>query len=230
MKRVSELEKDKLCGFVFKSRSPSSGMQGVKVFTEAGMPSRRGSGIFARIFMEHFPHLPVEDDGRLHDDGLRENFIERLFVMQRWYALNEKRPSQGALVRFHTRHKLLVMAHSQKHMVALGRLVAGGKRLPSRELFERYFEMLMEALRLKSSARKNTNVLQHIAGHFKRQLDADEKQEIQEVIQDYYDGHVPLIVPVTLLKHYVRKFETSYLNDQYYLNPHPIELRLRNHA
>jgi uncharacterized protein YbgA (DUF1722 family)/uncharacterized protein YbbK (DUF523 family) len=228
-KKTAELEKAELCGFVFKSRSPSSGMRGVKIYTEVGMPKTTGSGIFAHVFMKHFPLLPVEDEGRLHDPALRENFIERVLVYRRWQEYIEDR-SLGGLVAFHTNHKYLVMAHSQKHYSALGKMVAGSKKMRRKELFENYQQTLMEGLQLLATPKKSTNVLQHMAGYFKEQLSAEEKKELQEVIVSYHDGLVPLIVPVTLLRHYVRKYKEEYLARQFYLNPHPLELMLRNHV
>lgn len=228
--RLAALSEEGLCGFVFKSKSPSSGMSGVRVYTDKGMPSRRGSGLFARAFMARFPLLPVEDEGRLHDAGLRENFIERIFVFHRWkdYVQNDGR--LGGLVDFHTRHKLLIMAHSPKDLTALGRIVAQATRKTIASTRDNYISQLMPALTLRATVRKNTNVLNHIMGYFKKQITADEKAELLEVIADYHRGLVPLIVPVVLLRHYVRKFDQPYLKQQYYLTPHPGELKLRNHV
>jgi uncharacterized protein YbgA (DUF1722 family)/uncharacterized protein YbbK (DUF523 family) len=229
-KKIGKLEDEKLCGFVFKSRSPSSGMRGVKIYNENGMPHATGSGIFAHAFMNRFPLLPVEDEGRLHDPALRENFIERIFVYRRWQEYATKDGSIGGLVDFHTDHKYLVMAHSQKHYTALGKMVAGAKKIGRSELHTNYFMTLMEGLGLLATAKKNTNVLLHMAGYFNDLLSTDEKKELQEVITSYHDGLLPLIVPVTLLGHYVRKYKEAYLSRQYYLNPHPLELMLRNHV
>ncbi len=231
-KRVGELEQEGLCGFIFKSKSPSSGMERVKVYPESGQgtPVLRGVGLFARVFMEHFPLLPVEDEGRLHDPDLRENFIERLFVWRRWREFLAAGPSVGGLVAFHTRHKLLILAHSPGHYRELGRLVAQAREMPVPALCDHYQSRLMDALRLKATPKKNTNVLHHLMGYFKRDLSPDEKQELLEVIDNYHQGYVPLIVPVTLVNHYVRKYHPPYLTDQVYLHPHPMELQLRNHV
>jgi len=230
--RVGELAREDLCGFIFKSKSPSSGMERVKVYNEAatGSPVTQGVGMFARVFMEHFPLLPVEEEGRLHDPVLRENFIERLFVLQRWRELPADTPNLGALVAFHTRHKLLILSHSTTHYRELGRLVARAKEVPIQELYERYQSRLMEALRLKTTAKKNTNVLSHLMGYFKKDLTPDEKQELLEIIHHYHQGYVPLVAPITLINHYVRKYNQPYLKDQFYLHPHPVELQLRNHV
>lgn len=229
-KRVRELEAENLCGFIFKSDSPSSGMERVKVYDEKGMPSKTGVGIFARIFMEHFPLLPVEDEGRLHDAGLRENFIERIFTLQRWREIRNVKTLRGALVDFHTRHKLLLLSHSTKLYQTMGKLVAAQKSLGVQDLLRQYELLLMEALKLKTTPKKNVNVLQHMMGYFKEQLSADEKKELLDIINQYQKGLLPLIVPVTLINHYVRKYDQAYLREQIYLNPHPLELQLRNHV
>jgi uncharacterized protein YbgA (DUF1722 family)/uncharacterized protein YbbK (DUF523 family) len=222
-RRLRELETDDLCGFIFKSRSPSCGMERVKVFTVSGMPVRKGVGLFARAFMEHFPLIPVEEDGRLHDPRLRENFVERIFALKRWRHTLAGRKSIGRLVAFHTAHKLLMLSHSTKHYREMGKLVAQAKGHKTNEVYARYEALLMEGLRLRATVKKHTNVLQHMMGYFKKQLTADEKQELLEVIRDYHDGLLPLIVPITLFKHYVTKYGQTYLQNQVYLSPHPIE-------
>jgi uncharacterized protein YbgA (DUF1722 family)/uncharacterized protein YbbK (DUF523 family) len=229
-KRVRELEQEGLQGFIFKSKSPSSGMERVKVYEDGKRVTKSGVGMFARAFMDHFPLLPVEDEGRLHDMPLRENFVERIFVCGRWRDLVAGNRTRGGLVDFHTRHKLLIMSHSEKHYRALGVLVAHAKERSVDALFEEYEKMLMEALRLKATVNKNCNVLLHMLGYFKKTLSGDEKQEVLEVVDQYKSGYVPLIVPVTLISHFVRKYAVDYLALQYYLRPHPIELKLRNHA
>jgi len=229
-KRVRELENEGLCGFIFKSKSPSSGMERVKVYSESGMPVKKGVGLFARAFMEHFPLIPVEEEGRLHDLRLRENFIERIFILKRWRRTQAERKSMGSIVGFHTVHKLLILSHSPKHYREMGRLVAQAKDLKIDEVYARYEFLLMEASRLLATVKKHTNVLQHMMGYFKKQLGPDEKQELLEVIGAYHDEFIPLIVPITLFRHYVRKYDQAYLRDQVYLSPHPLELKLRNHA
>lgn len=229
-KRVVELEKEGLCGFIFKSDSPSSGMERIKVYNEKGMPVKKGVGMFARIFMEHFPLLPVEEDGRLHDPKLRENFVERIFTLRRWRKVVAKKESRGNLIDFHTQHKLLILSHSPKHYQIMGKLVAKAKQIPLKDLFQQYQTILMEALKLKTTSKKNTNVLMHMMGYFREQLSSDEKQELLEVIENYRKEVIPLIVPMTLINHYARKYDQPYLKQQVYLNPHPLELRLRNHV
>jgi uncharacterized protein YbgA (DUF1722 family)/uncharacterized protein YbbK (DUF523 family) len=229
-KRVDELEKEGLYGFIFKSDSPSSGMERVKVYSEQGMPVKKGIGMFARVFMGHFPLLPVEEEGRLHDPVLRENFIERIFALKRWRETLAQKESRGSLVDFHTRHKLLILSHSPRHYQIMGKWVAQDKTIPLKELYQQYQILLMEALFLKTTPKKNSNVLQHMMGYFKEQLSSDEKQELIEVIDSYRQEYIPLVVPVTLIGHYVRKYNQPYLKEQVYLNPHPMELQLRNHV
>jgi uncharacterized protein YbgA (DUF1722 family)/uncharacterized protein YbbK (DUF523 family) len=228
--RVKQLEKENLHGFIFKKDSPSSGLMRVKVYSEKGMPQKKGVGIFARAFTEHFPNIPVEEEGRLNDPRLRENFIEQVFSLKRWRDCLKKGRRMGVLVDFHTRNKMLILSHSQKIYRDMGRLVARGKKLPGTELFATYEDLLLQALSMKGTAAKHGNVMLHMMGYFKKQLSADEKQELLDCFADYRQELVPLIVPLTLLKHYVRKYRQPYLSQQTYLNPHPVELKLRNHV
>jgi len=228
--RVKELDKEDLCGFIFKSDSPSSGMIRVKVYSEKGMPQKKGVGLFAREFMNYFPLIPVEDDGRLHNPKIRENFIERIFTLKRWRDGVAHKPNLANLVDFHTRNKLLILSHSEKHSRLMGRLVAQGKKLSLNELYQQYESMLMEALMLKNTVKKNINVLQHLMGYFKKQLTAAEKQELLKIFDQYRRVLIPLVVPVTLINHYTLKYDQPYLKIQTYLNPHPVELKLRTHV
>ena len=228
-KRVRELAKEDLCGFIFKSKSPSSGMERVKVYDRNNVPRAVGVGLFARAFKENFPLLPVEEEGRLHDIVLRENFIESVFVYQRWRDMISSFTPK-CLVAFHTEHKLLLRAHSEKHYRELGRLVAAAGAMEPEELLSSYQQCLMAAMKLKPTVKKHVNVLMHMMGYFKNYLSGDEKQELLEVIERFKNYYVPLVVPITLMNHYVRKYNEPYLQNQYYLNPHPTELKLRNHA
>jgi uncharacterized protein YbgA (DUF1722 family)/uncharacterized protein YbbK (DUF523 family) len=228
--KLDSLEKKGLSGYIFKSRSPSSGMARIKVYNEKGQPDPKGVGIWARMFMDRFPELPVEDEGRLHDPLLRENFINRIFVVKRWQDLLRSGRDLGSLIQFHTRHKLMLMAHHEPTMRSIGRLLANGKQMDPKQLYTEYQHRMLYALGLRSTVKKNVNVLYHVMGYFKQHLSSDEKAELREVIDSYAKELVPLIVPVTLLNHYVRKYDQPYLQEQYYLNPHPIELKLRNHV
>jgi uncharacterized protein YbgA (DUF1722 family)/uncharacterized protein YbbK (DUF523 family) len=228
-RRVLELESLDLWGFIFKNRSPSSGMERVKIFDDNGVPTKKGVGLFARAFMEHFPLVPVEENLRLQNPLLRENFIERVFALKRWrdFLVN---PTRAGLVDFHSSHKLQIMSHSPKHYTEMGLCTANLTVEPLPSITKRYQALLMTALRLKATRKKHYNVMLHILGYFKEDLDADEKTEVIEVLEHYKNGYLPLSAPVTLLNHFARKFDQSYLKMQSYLKPHPLELRLRCHA
>ena len=228
--RVRQLESEDLCGYIFKSNSPSSGMERVKVYNDNGMPQKKGVGLFAKAFMERFPLLPTEEEGRLHDPRIRENFIESIFALKRWREIKKEDFTRGNLVAFHTCHKLQLMSHSITAYRAMGKLVAGNNEMPVNEQYRQYETLLLKALRLKCTVKKHTNVLQHMMGYFKKQLSPDEKRELLDVIFQYHGGMTPLIVPMTLFNHYVRKYHENYLKRQTYLNPHPTALKLRNHA
>jgi uncharacterized protein YbgA (DUF1722 family)/uncharacterized protein YbbK (DUF523 family) len=228
--KLSQLDKEDLCGFIFKSKSPSSGIGGIKVYTSSGMSSNKGTGIFGGAFMHYFPLIPVIDDGRLHNPNLRENFIEQVLIYKRWNTFMKNGPKIRDLIVFHTNLKLLIFSHSLKHYSTLGKLVAQAKKYQPDVLYSEYIRILMEGLRLPATIKKNTNVLLHIAGYFKKQLSSEDKRELLEVIDQYLKGYMPLIVPIVLINHYVRKFDEPYLKMQFYLNPHPVELMLRNHV
>lgn len=228
--KLIQLEKDELCGFIFKSKSPSCGINGVKVYTSSGLPGRKGTGIFGGAFISYFPLIPVIDDGRLYNPALRENFIEQVFVYKRWKDFLKNDPKIRDLIAFHTNLKLLILSHSPEHYSKLGKLVAKAKEYRPEVLYSKYIKTLMEAMRLLSTIKKNTNVLLHMAGYFKRNLTPEDKKELLDVIEQYHKGYIPLIVPVALINHHVRKFDESYLKNQFYLNPYPIELMLRNHV
>lgn len=227
--RVRDLQSLNLSGYVFKKDSPSCGTRRVRVYARDGNLLGTGKGLFAEAFQRAFPLTPVEEEGRLRDQGLRENFIERVFGYHRWQGLTA-RLTRGRLVAFHTAHKYLLLAHSQRHYRELGRLVATAKQYSTRELARTYGNLFMEALAVKTTTRKHLNVLQHLAGHLKGALSSAARGELHAVIGDYQKGFVPLSVPVILIRHYVRILDIPYLKDQVYLAPHPKELMLRNHV
>ena len=227
-RRVRELEGMDLSGYVFKKDSPSCGVERVRLYNPHGRPSRNGVGLFARAFTQHFPLVPVEEEGRLTDPILRENFIERVFCYHRWQDLMGSRVTRGAVVNFHTIHKLLLLAHSRPHYEKLGRLVADSKRDRPTELASRYGVLFMDTLKVKATTRKHVSVIHHIVGHLKSFLSNSERAEFHEGISDYHRGLTPLVVPLTLIKHYVKTLDVQYLRDQVYLNPHPKEVMLRN--
>ena len=228
--RLHELSRVGLCGYICKKDSPSSGMERVKVYGGEGAPSRTGAGIFTRMFMDRFPLIPVEEEGRLADPVLREMFIERVFCLRRYRDILGKSASRGALVEFHTDHKMLLLSHDRGHYEEMGRLVARAKELPVGTLYEKYQALFMAALGHRATPKRCADVLTHMMGHLKKVLSGDEKQELLEVIGQYRMRLVPLVVPVTLLRHYVRKYGVAYLARQAFLNPHPVELALRNHV
>lgn len=228
--RVRALSAEDLDGFVLKRESPSCGMERVRVYNDHGMPERQGVGLFAAALMARMPLLPLEEEGRLNDPLLRENFFTRVFAYRRLKVALRPRWSVGDLVRFHTAEKSLLLAHDPQAYRTLGRLVAGASALPRAELAERYPAAFLGALRTLATRRKHVNVLQHMQGYFSEHLDARERAELTALIADFGRGLVPLIVPVTLIRHFVRRFEVSYLAGQSYLEPSPKELMLRNHA
>jgi len=229
-RRVEELADGDLCGFVLKKDSPSCGLERVKVYSAAGMPVKSGRGLFADALVTRFPLLPVEEEGRLNDPRLRENFIERVFAYRRLTTLFVARWSMGDVVRFHTAHKLTLMAHQPAAYQRLGRLVASGKTQVRREFQERYSTEFMSALATMATPRRHANVLQHMLGYFKQSLDRESRAELLALIADYAGGRVPLVVPLTLFAHHIRRCGVPYLADQVYLAPHPVELMLRNHV
>lgn len=220
-----------LHGFVFKKDSPSSGLFRVRLYDKNGVPNREGQGIFAGEFVKRFPLLPVEEEGRLHDMRLRENFIERVFIYRRWTQLLEQEPTPGGLVRLHTTLKLTLMAHSPAHYQELGQLVAQAGKLPWPELTDTYARQLMEGMRILATPGKHANVLQHLMGYLKEQLSPEDKQELLGLIEDYRNGLTPLIVPLTLLRHHLNRHPVpDWVHQQVYLHPYPKELLLRNHV
>ncbi len=229
--RLEQLAALPLHGFIFKKDSPSSGLFRVRVYDQHGMPRRAGTGIFPREVMNRFPLLPLEEEGRLHDMPLRENFIERVFAHYRWTRMLDEEPTPGGLVRFHTAHKLTLMAHSPAHYTEMGRLVAQAGKLDWEELTVAYGAMLMEGLGVMGTRGKHVNVMQHLLGFLKDHLSSEDKAELLGLIEDYRQGLVPLVVPLTLLKHHLnRHLVPEWVHQQVYLNPYPKELMLRNHV
>ena len=218
-----------LSGYILKKDSPSCGMERVKVYRpQGGVGARKGRGIFARALMARWPLLPVEEEGRLGDPVLRENFIQRVFVLHRWQRLVAHGITKSALVEFHATHKLMLMVHNQAEAKRLGRVVASldGRRLGGQAAD--YIAGVMAVLARKTTRARHVNVLQHLAGYLKRDLDAEDKAELGEVIATYGRGEVPLVVPLTLLRHHFRRHPNAYVARQHYLDPHPRELMLRN--
>lgn len=228
--RVAQIAGMNLSGFVLKKDSPSCGMERVRVYDQNGCPAREGRGIFAEVLMKRLPLLPVEEDGRLHDAKIRENFFERAFAYDRLRKLFKDGWTAGDVVRFHSCEKLLLLSHEPKGYAELGRLVAGVKRYDRNEFAERYQRTFMSALAKNASAGRHVNVLEHIAGYFSEKIGTSERAEIVSLLEDYRQGFVPLAVPLALIRHHVSRFRLGYLQTQSYLSPHPKELRLRSHV
>jgi uncharacterized protein YbgA (DUF1722 family) len=225
---VRALEALELCGYVLKKGSPSCGMERVPVRGPGGARERNGRGLFADALLARFARLPVEEEGRLQDPRLRENWIERVFAYRRLRTLFASRWSRGDLVAFHTVHKLQILAHAPGPYRVLGRLVADAKALDAAALRERYAEAFMDALRHPATPRRHVNVLHHVLGHLRGRLDAADRHELLALIEDYGRGLVPLVVPLTLVRHHVARLDVATLAGQVYLDPHPKELMLRN--
>jgi uncharacterized protein YbgA (DUF1722 family)/uncharacterized protein YbbK (DUF523 family) len=219
---------DGLSGFVFKKDSPTCGMERVKVYNDKGMPHPDGTGIFARAVQEANPLLPVEEEGRLNDAVLRENFISRVFVYARWQALRQQGLSKHALIDFHASHKLLLLAHSPAIYKELGRMLGRLDNAALDALADRYIERVMQAMKLQATRKRHVNVLQHLLGYLRRHVDSVNRADLVDVIDAYRRGLVPLVVPVMLLQHHFRRNPHPYISRQVYMNPHPRELMLRN--
>jgi uncharacterized protein YbgA (DUF1722 family)/uncharacterized protein YbbK (DUF523 family) len=229
-KRLGDIAEKHLSGYVLKKNSPSCGMERVKVYKFKGMAERQGRGLFAAALMNQWPLLPVEEEGRLNDLKLRENFIERVFAYHRWLQVTSERRSSGALVRFHTSHKFLLLAHSERHYRQLGRLVAAAKQKSLAAVYDDYGRFFMEALAVHATEKTHANVLDHMMGYFSNQLTATERQELVQLIGDFRHQLIPLIAPITMIRHYTKKYQVEYLKGQLYLEPNPKELMLRNHV
>ena len=229
-KRVRDIAEKQLSGYVFKKNSPSCGVERIKVYNAKGMAERHGRGLFAAAIMKQWPLLPVEEEGRLNDVKLRENFIERVFAYHRWLQATSERRSPGALVRFHTSHKYLLLAHSERHYRHLGHLVAAAKQISIAEVYDDYGRGFMDALAVHATEKSHANVLDHMMGYFSKQLTAAERQELVQLIGEFRHRLIPLIAPITMIRHYTRKYQVAYLQGQLYLEPNPKELMLRNHV
>lgn len=217
-----------ISGYILKKNSPSCGMERVKVYS-GSMPDRNGTGIYAKKLMDNFPNLPVEEEGRLNDSILRENFIQRVFFYERWQSLTLKKYSLNDIQRFHAQHKYIYMSHDQLALKQLGAILA--KPCTNISLLaETYLSQAMTLLKSKTTKSNHTHTLQHIQSYLKKHMDQDDRQELCQTIEQYKNGYVPLIVPITLLRHHFRKYPNDYITDSFYLCPHPSELMLLNNV
>ncbi|MCG9663186.1 2-thiouracil desulfurase family protein [Vibrio mediterranei] len=224
--KVAELKDTEMCGYIVCAKSPSCGMERVKVYSK-GHASTDGVGLYTKHLMDQMPWLPVEEDGRLNDPVLKENFISRIYSLKDFYRSMEGKPTPGKIVAFHSRYKLTLMAHDPSAYKSLGRLVANQSDYAPDDFYTEYRNGLMDALKNRASRKNVTNVLMHIQGYFKRALNKDEKAELAKVIDDYRVGLLPILAPLTLLKHYLSAYPDDYLASQIFLQPHPEEMRLR---
>ena len=224
-KKVAEL--DFLGGYLLCAKSPTCGMERVteyKIGTNHGTKS--GIGVFARALMTRYPLLPVEEEGRLHDLVLRENFFTRVYAYHDWHMMKHSGLTKHKLVKFHSRYKYLLMAHSPKWYRELGPIIANLSDDIEQQA-QHYFTGFMTALKINATRKNHTSTLQHIQGYFKKHLNPAQKAELAETIMKYRQGLVPLLVPITLINHYLREFPTPYIEEQVYLTPHPEALKLR---
>ncbi len=229
-KRVRELTRQDLSAYVLKKNSPSCGMEKVKVYRAGATPRRNGGGMFAQALLDRVEGLPVEEEGRLHDPPLRENFIERMFAYRRVRKLFSGRWTRAHVVTFHPGHKMQLLAHSEPDYRALGRIVAAVKDTPRALFAEHYQRGFMRTLVKIATRKRQVKVLEHMTGDLRESLDAASRAELRDAIRDYGAGLVPILVPVTLIRHHVRLHGVECWSGRTYLEPHPKELMLRNHV
>ncbi|MDA0117632.1 MULTISPECIES: YbgA family protein [Vibrio] len=224
--KVAELSSTELCGYIVCAKSPTCGMERVKVYKKGGAENI-GVGLYTQELMKQMPWLPVEEDGRLNDPVLKENFITRIYTLRDFYDSMDGEPTAGKIVAFHSRYKLTLMAHHPQSYKELGRLVATIKEYDIDTFYQKYRVGLMNAVSHRASRKNNTNVLMHLQGYFKRDLAKEQKAELSGVIEEYRQGTLPLLAPLTLIKHYLAAYPDAYLSEQKFLQPHPQEMRLR---
>ena len=229
-KKLHHLEQYDLSGYICRKESPSCGMDRIKMYGIYDTPARVGVGIFTKMFMEHFPLVPVEEDGRLQDPSIREMFIERVFTLRRFRDSFRHGKTNSGLLKFHTDHKLLILSHGRMQSREMGNLIAQAKNLHIDELYGRYQQLLLETLAQRTTPAKRADVMTHMMGHLRTYLTHEEKQELTELIDRYRNRILPMVVPATMFRHYIRKYKITYLERQTFLNLHPAELMLRNHV
>ena len=230
LRNIAEQQKSwhsEIFGYIVKKDSPSCGMERVKVWHQ-DQAQRRGRGLYTEVLMRNFPTLPVEEEGRLGDPRLRENFVQRIFVYKRWRNLLQTGVSWDSLTEFHARHKLILYSHNQDLGRKLGRELAQANQRDIREYTSHYFSQMMQILKITAKRSNHVNVLEHIRGYLEQDLDSDDKAELSDSIENYRLGLVPLIVPITLLRHHFRKFPNEYIDRSLSLHPHPDQLMLLN--
>jgi uncharacterized protein YbgA (DUF1722 family)/uncharacterized protein YbbK (DUF523 family) len=226
--RIPALRTAKIRGFIFKKDSPSCGMERVRLYSNGGV-SRGGVGVFAARIAEEWPNLPTEEEGRLNDKRLRENFIERVFTYDRWRRFVEDRPSTSGLMTFHAQHKYLLLAHNQAECRRLGKFIAQAHNHDLKETLETYESRMMQLMRKLTTVKKQINTLQHLLGFVKNDLSRQDKADFLSVLEQYRNGIVPLITPLILLRFHLNKGNSEWAKAQIYLTPYPEQLALRSH-
>lgn len=219
---------NEMCGYILKKDSPSCGMERVRIYRDNNYADRTGTGLFAQFIKDRYPLLPMEEEGRLGDPHLRENFIQRVYVFYRWKKLISEPITEQRLTDFHARHKLIAMSHDQNKAKALGRLLANSEKTALETIAAEYINGLMNCLRIVATRGNHVNVLQHIQGYLKKSLDKDDKAELKETVDRYQQGQLPLIVPITLLRHHFRRQPDKFIGQSYYMSPYPEEISLLN--
>ena len=215
-------------GFILKSKSPSCGLERVKKYNLEGNPlPYTGKGLFALEFLKLFPQIPVIDDGRLHDAKLKENFIQSIFVINHWKIFSDNDPGMSGLFAFHKNHKTLLMTHSLYKTKLLEHIISHDN-LPFSRKMSLYERILCHTLKIQSTRQRITNVLRYYLLYLKKNLSINDQNELRMLIAGYYKGYIPLIAPITLIKHHARMDDKDYLKHQVFLNPYPDELKLRN--
>lgn len=217
-----------LSGYILKSQSPSCGMERVRIFDHNGVPKKEGAGLFAATLMQAMPWLPVEEEGRLNDPVLRENFIQRVYIYHRWQQMIARGISVASLMEFHQRHKLQLLAHNEAMYRQLGRHIASANRTNLEAVARHYLENMMHCMSQRATRKRHTNVLMHVMGYLKHKLTGQDKQELLDALEKYRTGLLPIVVPLTLLKHHLRIYPDPYIGNQHYLAPYPEALMLRN--
>ena len=224
-KRIKRLPA--LDGYIFKKDSPSCGVYKVPVKNDkSGMRKRNGVGIFAQAFKDQFPLVPTEDEGRLHDKGIRENFLERIYAHYRWRQIHASENPLKAFRDYHKNYKLILMAKDNGASKHLGRLVAKVNRDNFSEISEQYISLFMQAMSKIPSQGHHVNVMMHILGYLKDHLNKKDKAELLEWFEIYREKRVARITPMMLLQHHFNRHENDYIADQYYFSPFPGKLML----
>lgn len=224
-----QIKNDDLCGIILKSKSPTCGIERVKVYQDkSSINEKKGVGLFAHEIKKRYPYLPMEEEGRLQDPWLRENFLMQIFAYEELFEFLKKESSMKELIDFHTSYKYLIYSKSQLSYKTLGNIVANQEGKEFNEILEEYKKYFLIAIALKSNIKKTYNVLLHIFGYFKKLITSEEKQDLLEAIEDFKNELIPLIAVIKLLNIYANRFSLEYLQKQKFLNPYPKELALRS--